>query len=121
MRYVAFFLFTHYHTHVCMQQVSQCVNLSESHLCHLFRREVGVSPHKFLNGVRLQHAAELLATTFLSVKEVMARVGFNDPSHFVREFGKKFGESPRAYRSRRQRIADFANAGPLTSPLDSME
>ncbi len=83
---------------ICLRDMSRCVNLSDSHLAHLFRRDAGISPQRFLKTVRLHRACQLLETTFLSVKQVMAQVGFNDPSHFVREFEKTFGESPCQYR-----------------------
>jgi transcriptional regulator GlxA family with amidase domain len=72
-----------------------------------------MSPRQFLKTVRLQAARDLLETTFLSVKEVMARAGYNDPSHFVRDFEKMFGESPYRYRQHHFRLdsvpATFAN------------
>jgi AraC-like DNA-binding protein len=83
---------------ISLPTLSQLVNLSESHLSHLFRRETGMSPHRFLKIARMHRACQLLETSFLSVKEVMASVGYNDPSHFVRDFETMMGESPSRYR-----------------------
>jgi AraC-like DNA-binding protein len=83
---------------VSLRDLSQLVNLSESHLSHLFHRQTGMSPQRYLKISRMYRASQLLSTTFLTVKEVMARVGYNDPSHFVREFEKMMGESPSKYR-----------------------
>ena len=47
---------------------------------------------------RMETAAELLRTTHLLVKEVAARVGIHDDSHFVRDFAKVYGLSPTTYR-----------------------
>jgi AraC-like DNA-binding protein len=74
------------------------VNLSRSHFCHLFRAEVGVSPLRFLRERRMEWARVLLERTFLSVKEVMTRVGCSDPSHFARDFRMYHGVSPREWR-----------------------
>ena|SRR5215467_6108045 len=102
----------------CDKELSMCdlsrlVNLSESHLSHLFRSQTGMSPQKFLKVARMRRAAQLLETTFLSVKEVMANVGYNDPSHFVRDFKKLAGESPSKYRQNHFHVsadsAAFAN------------
>jgi AraC family transcriptional regulator of arabinose operon len=95
------YLFDNFEKPVCLRDMSRLVNLSDSHLVHLFRRETGMPPQKFLKTVRLEKACRLLETTFLSVKQVMAQVGFNDPSHFVREFEKMFAESPCKYREHR--------------------
>jgi AraC family transcriptional regulator, arabinose operon regulatory protein len=40
----------------------------------------------------------LLDTTGLSVKEVAARVGYDDPLYFSRRFHAEHGTSPSAYR-----------------------
>jgi AraC-like DNA-binding protein len=74
------------------------VNLSPSRLSHLFKRETGVPPQEFLKQIRMYHARTLLEDTFLSVKEIMALCGFNDASHFIRDFERVYGKTPRRYR-----------------------
>src|SRR5262245_26677496 len=74
------------------------VNLSPSRFAHLFRREVGTTPARYLHAVRMLRAWALLEDTFLTVKEVMAQVGCNDPSHFSRDFRRFHGIGPRECR-----------------------
>ena len=76
------------------------VNLSNSRLHQVFKEETGLSPAKYLRLLRMQQAKELLETSYLSVKEVMVRVGVTDESHFVRDFKKTFGCTPAKYRER---------------------
>jgi AraC family transcriptional regulator of arabinose operon len=78
------------------------VNLSYSRLCHLFRAEMGVTPAQYLKAMRMRKAAELLSTTFLSVKEVMNRVGLKNKSHFTHDFRKIYGTAPVRYRAHRR-------------------
>ena len=47
---------------------------------------------------RMQKAGNLLATSRLSVKEIMAIVGYDNKSHFVRHFRRSFGLAPSEYR-----------------------
>jgi GT2 family glycosyltransferase len=75
------------------------VNLSGSRLRHLFKAEIGTTPSQYLKRLRLERARTQVATTFLSVKEIMAEVGLADESHFVRDFQRAFGMSPRQYRA----------------------
>lgn len=72
--------------------------LSASRLCHLFKIHTGLAPARYLKQVRMERARELLETTFLSVKEICARVGLNGLSHFVRDFEKIYGLSPARHR-----------------------
>jgi AraC-like DNA-binding protein len=88
-----------------LSDMARTANLSEWHLCRLFRAELGLSPARCAKLEKMRLSVELLATTALSVKQVMARVGFNDESHFVRDFKACVGESPKQFRMRTSRIA----------------
>jgi transcriptional regulator GlxA family with amidase domain len=81
-----------------VEELARAVSLSPSYLTRLFHRETGRSPARYDRDCRLDAAQALLRTTPLSVKEVMASVGWTDPSHFCREFKRRFGVSPRAAR-----------------------
>jgi transcriptional regulator GlxA family with amidase domain len=83
-------------------QIGRLVNLSGSRLRHLFKAEMDQTPAQFLKAIRMKEAATLLRTTFLSVKEIMNRVGISNESHFVHEFRKVYGLAPSKYRSATQ-------------------
>ena len=83
-------------------ELASGVNLSPSRFAYLFRREMGMSPARFVKQRRLDRARDLLETTFLSVKEVMVTVGFSDASHFTRNFREHHGLGPRAWRQARR-------------------
>jgi transcriptional regulator GlxA family with amidase domain len=82
-----------------LNELAHSLNLSESRLRHLFKKEMGISPVQYLKAQRMQKAKELLEKTYLNVKEVMLRVGISDQSHFVKDFKKIYGFSPAKYRS----------------------
>jgi AraC family transcriptional regulator of arabinose operon len=90
----------HLGDNLTVDELAARVNLSRSRFAHLFREQTGVSPGRYLRDFRLDRARLLLETTFLSIKEVMAAVGINDPSHFSRDFHHAFGASPREWRKR---------------------
>ncbi|HWS99643.1 MAG TPA: AraC family transcriptional regulator [Pyrinomonadaceae bacterium] len=81
-------------------RLAKFVNLSSSRLHQLFKEETGLPPAKYLRLLRMERAVELLETSYLSVKEVMAKVGVTDESHFVRDFKKTYGLTPARYRER---------------------
>ena len=80
-------------------EMAQSVNLSPPYFCYLFKTITGVPPAKYLKTLRMQQAATLLTTTFLSVKEIVSRAGFTDESHFVRDFKRIYGVTPSEYRN----------------------
>jgi transcriptional regulator GlxA family with amidase domain len=74
------------------------VNLSPSRFRQLFIAQTGAAPGRYLQRLRLRRARLLIERTFLSVKEVMALVGYNDPSHFSRDFRRYHGLPPSSLR-----------------------
>ena len=53
-----------------------------------------------LTGVRMERAAEMLATRRVTVREVAHRVGYRQPAQFAKAFRRHHAVSPSAYRSR---------------------
>jgi AraC family transcriptional regulator, arabinose operon regulatory protein len=80
-------------------RLAALVNLSESRFRALFAVQTGLAPGQYVQRLRLRRARLLLERTFLSVKEVMALVGYNDPSHFARDFRREHGAPPSEIRA----------------------
>jgi AraC-like DNA-binding protein len=80
-------------------ELCRLVNMSTSRFYQLFKAEMRIGPASYVKTRKLALAESLLKTTFLSVKEISARAGFNDLSHFVRDFKRRNGVSPRNYRA----------------------
>ena len=72
--------------------------LSQSHLQHLFKRHTGIGLGHLLNQQRLERAADLLANSDMSIKEVACAVGYEHTSSFSRAFLRWFETAPSQYR-----------------------
>ncbi|MGN7889840.1 two-component regulator propeller domain-containing protein [Dyadobacter sp. 22481] len=59
----------------------------------------GKSPLEVIRDIRLQHAAQLLEKSQLSVAEIAYQVGFNNPKYFARYFKEFYEVLPSAYSS----------------------
>lgn len=77
--------------------LARACNLAPAYVCRLFRRFGHTTPHQALQRRRMLFAAELLQQGPLLVKEVAARLGFDDPFHFSRSFKRAHGVSPRQF------------------------
>ena len=53
-----------------------------------------------LTAVRMDRAAEMLATRGLTVREVAHRVGYRQPAQFAKAFRRHHGSSPSTFRSK---------------------
>lgn len=78
--------------------LAEVAGMSVSHFAHAFSDVMGVSPYRFANEARIQHAATLLRDTERTVLSVALDCGFKDPSHFTRSFRSVLGMTPRSYR-----------------------
>lgn len=92
------FLQANLHRAITVAEIAQSVELSTSRFSDLFKTQVGVSPVRYLKNARIERARLLLETTLLNVKVVAAEVGYNDCTHFMRDFKKAYDATPSQYR-----------------------
>jgi transcriptional regulator GlxA family with amidase domain len=60
--------------------------------------QLGTTPAKLVEGLRVEHARTLLATTDLGTKTIAARSGFGSAPRMARAFERTLGVAPRDYR-----------------------
>ncbi len=84
-----------------MAELAKHCGLSESRLGHLFTHEIGTSPQRFSEKLKLDRARQLLARTAASVGEVAEACGYADAFYFARRFARVTGMSPTTWRRKR--------------------
>lgn len=87
-----------YEKNYSLQSYAEMCHMSKFHFLRMFKNIVGCTPHEYLANIRIDHAAELLEDTALSVSEIAARTGFTSQSYFCDAFKKKTGKTPSQYR-----------------------
>ena len=78
-------------------ELARAVHMSESQLNRLFRREKGMSPHRYRIEARLNAARYLLVNTDLPLRDIAEQCGFRDASALANQFRLKTGLTPRRY------------------------
>ncbi|MCM3291413.1 AraC family transcriptional regulator [Paenibacillus sp. MER 180] len=73
---------------------------------YYFHKYTGYRPIDYAIHYRMERACELLTIGSFSVSDIAASVGYANPLYFSRAFKKKFGVSPSAYVSMRNRHGD---------------
>jgi len=58
----------------------------------------GLAPVEFIRDVKLQRAAQLIATNQFSIKQITYMIGINDVKYFSKCFRKKYGMNPSEYK-----------------------
>jgi AraC-like DNA-binding protein len=73
-------------------------HLSVSRFRAVFRRVMGVAPHRYIQSLRFDLAKGLLERGDDPIKVVAERVGYSNPYLFSRLFKRDVGTSPSEYR-----------------------
>ncbi|MFI6770379.1 GlxA family transcriptional regulator [Streptomyces sp. NPDC050355] len=74
--------------------------LSPRHFARAFRDEVGMTPGRYVDRVRLEAARRCLEDTVDGIQQVSRRCGYGTPEAMRRAFLKVLGASPAEYRRR---------------------
>jgi len=89
-----------YLENISISEFAAACNISVSSFRALFTECYGMAPVQYRNKLRIKRAVELLEDGNLTVAEVAASSGFDNPAYFCRFYKKVIGETPNETRSR---------------------
>ncbi len=92
------YLMAHLGEPFSVERLAQIAGTSTRSIARLFVNELGVTPHDFVEGIRLDHARNLLEATDLGLKVVAFDCGFATPERMRAAFQRRLGLSPMQYR-----------------------
>ena len=87
-------LTTRFREEVHLTQLAGAVYTSPYHLCRIFRQQIGLSIHQYLNQLRLRTALEELPSHNSNLTQLALSLGYNSHSHFTSAFRQTFGLPP---------------------------
>jgi two-component system response regulator YesN len=96
---VATFIDNNYSDDLTRDILAEKVCMNKYKFSKAFNERFGQSIKSYLNGIRVQKAADLLRNPDLSIGDIAFSVGFGSVEHFIRVFKEIYGISPRAYRT----------------------
>lgn len=94
------YMAANYARQLTLDELAREAHVSRFHFVQLFRQEVGVTPHQHLIALRLGAATRMLLRTDSSVHAIAEACGYATGAHFAKAFGRRYGSTPSAYRSR---------------------
>ncbi|MGG1638988.1 helix-turn-helix domain-containing protein [Paenibacillus sp. NRS-1760] len=86
-----------------IQGMASHFSQSASYLSRYFKEQTGRTVSDYLNGIRIDEAKRLLIETDLTVTDIVQRIGYSDPSSFIRKFKSELQLTPGEYRKRMQK------------------
>lgn len=81
-----------------LKDVADNVGLTPNYFCSSFHKQIGQSFKQYLKSLQLNHAANLLRITDMSVNEVCRESGFSALTNFLKDFKSFYGKTPSEYR-----------------------
>lgn len=94
----------HYTEDISVNVIASRLNISNSYLSQMFKKEMGISIIQYIISYRIQKAKELISSGDESVSNIASRVGFVDVKHFSKTFKKITGLSPMQYKRQNMKV-----------------
>lgn len=92
------YIHQHYMEPISLSDVANHFHFNTTYLSTFFSTHNAEGFSEYLNRVRIEKAAELLASTDMAIAEISVQVGYSDHSYFTKVFKKLTGKSPSHYR-----------------------
>lgn len=98
------YLMSNFQEEVNLEQIAKLVHMAPGSLCRFFKTETGITIFDYLNKIKVDYACSLLLNHDLSVADIAFDCGFNNISHFNKQFKKIMDTTPRQYRKQFENI-----------------
>ena len=99
MKRVLDFMLAHFREEIRVEDIASVAGMAQAAFCRYFRKRTRKSFITYLNELRISHARKLLVQSDLSISQVGLECGFNNISHFHRQFKLHNGTTPLKYQS----------------------
>ena len=115
---IADYVNQHFTERIKLQDVALKYNYNPAYFGRLFKKTYNMSFEDYIKFRRLDHAADLLLSTTLSIDMIIAKTGYNNRSFFFREFQKRYNCTPNEYRSKTNQEQDSGFLEPVEYVLN---
>ena len=82
-----------------VEELSEQLGVTKSHLVRVFRQEIGIPPGKYLTNVRIEAVKTLLLGGEYNLDMIAGLTGFSGANYLCRVFKREVGVSPAAWRA----------------------
>lgn len=82
-----------------IDELAERFNYNKDYMSRMFKKHLGVSPRKYINGMKILKAKEYLCRFDLSIKEIAYKLGFKDEKYFMKLFKEYENLTPSTYRN----------------------
>ncbi|MFG3409003.1 GlxA family transcriptional regulator [Streptomyces sp. NPDC048142] len=80
--------------------LAEYAHVSDRHLTRIFKTELGMTPHAYIESVRVEKARNELESSDATLERIASVCGFGTVDTLVRAFRRRLNTTPTEYRSR---------------------
>ena len=102
------YIYFNYGNIITLDHLAEAAKINKTTLISLFKELYGTTPIRFINGLRMQKAKELLSHTDTGISEIAELVGFQSIHYFCRYFKSKENCTPLEFRMRNSKSRFFS-------------
>ena len=95
------FLMKNYQNDIDLKEVAEIAHMAPASVCRFFKNTTGLTIFEYLNKIKIDYSCQLLLNTDLNILDISYDCGFNNLSHFNKQFKRFTGNTPTQYRSLR--------------------
>src|SRR5262249_61396969 len=81
-----------------LSNLASISDLSLHYFARMFKRTIGMPPHRYVLERRVERAKEMLRITSASLVEISLSTGFDSQSHFASTFHRMVGATPTEFQ-----------------------
>lgn len=99
VRRIENYIFSHLHDKITVGEIAENLSMDPEYITSVFHRYTGRSIKQYIMDEKISRSKNLLLYSTYDVTQIASYLGFADSSHFGREFKKRLGMPPTAYRN----------------------
>ena len=95
---VSQYITDHYSEPLSRNMLAEYIHLNPDYLSRIFQKEMGCTLKEFIIRKRMEAARLLVRGTAIPISEIASMVGYENYPHFIQNYRKEFGITPKAER-----------------------
>ena len=82
-----------------ISDIAQNFSFSKEHIIRIFKKNYGITPHRYILESKIRLAMIMLKTTDMRIDEISEKLSFSDSHHFSTQFQRLVGYKPSLWRN----------------------
>lgn len=94
------YIHAYYSSNLTVKDICRAIHITPYHFIRTFKEETGMTPHDFLQEVRVENAKAFIKKNELTISQISQMCGFVSPAHFSTTFKRMTGTSPIEFKKK---------------------